>query len=544
MRRRSTIDWLNASPLVKQQKLEDIIHERLADVFFSLHVAGMDEPVYVSEVVEDTMDPTFRFFDLQSCGPAVVRQDELTLKLWAKTRKMEDFQYHIEIQVNLRRLQFIGKTVENYRHPLRSNSIIFHMTDGIYASCNDLASAPPTPDVGAPKSLIHRVLPTSSYDALMRLATLDQCIQDALATRTKLESQIDDILEEHRDSLNTIRSVQIHQERARQHEETVSTARKRLSALRKKRDDLQHSLSERESLIAQGYSTIQAQKPFVNDLRMQTLDTRHAVETTLRDEIHGQRRRICEDLQCIFPITPIPNKALQFTICGVHLPNADNLVDAEDEERVAAGLGFVAHVVCNLSLYLGKMLPYPLHVRGSSSAIEDPISNIASDQSGGGGTNRIYPLFIKGAVRYRFEYGAFLLNKDIEILSNHVGLRVMDIRQTLPNLKYLLYVCTAGKGELPARKAGGIRALLKNGSVVAGPGLMSRTASTESNASVGSAAAEELKRVIGKTSPSSPTVKTNGVAVRSNGNADAGRLAKSLFQQQKVLQGSKLRDLV
>jgi hypothetical protein len=230
----------------------------------------------------------------------------------------------------------------------------------------------------------------------------------------------------------------------------------------------------------------------------------------------------------------------------VHLPNADSLLDTEDEERVAAGLGFVAHVVWNLSLYLGKILPYAIHVQGSSSAIEDPISNIVSDQSGGGGTNRIYPLFIKGAVRYRFEYGAFLLNKDIEILSNHVGLRVMDIRQTLPNLKYLLYVCTAGKGELPARKAGGIRALLKNGSVAGAgrPGLMSRTASTESNVSVGSTAAEELKKVIAKTPSSGPTVKTNGVAVRSNGNADAGRMAKSLFQQQKVLQGSKLRDLV
>ena len=546
-RRRSTIDWMNASPQVRELKLEDIIQERLADVFFSLHVAGMDEPVYVSEVVEDTMDPSFRSFDLQSCGPAVIRQDELTLKVWAKTQKMEDFQYHIELQVNLRGLQFIGKSLENYRHPLRSNSIIFHMTDGIYASCNDLVSAPSLPDVGVPKSSIHRTLPTSSYGALMRLATLDQCIQDALATRNKLESQIDEILEEHRDSLDTIRSVQIHRECARLHEETVSTVRKRLAALRKKRDDLQSSLAERESLIAHGYSTIQEQRPSIPDLRSQTLETRRAIETTLRDEIHGQRRRICEDLQRIFPITPIPNKALQFTICGVHLPNADGLLDAEDENEVAAGLGFVAHVVWNLGLYLGKMLPYPIHARASSSTIEDPISNIASDSSGGGGvSSRAYPLFIKGAVRYRFEYGAFLLNKDIETLSNHVGLRVMDIRQTLPNLKYLLYICTAGKGELPARKAGGIRALLKGGSAagVGSPGLMSRTASTESNASVGSVAAEELKRAIGKTPVGGPTLKANGVVVKSNGNANAGRTAKSLFQQQKVLQGSKLRDLI
>ena len=39
------------------------------------------------------------------------------------------------------------------------------------------------------------------------------------------------------------------------------------------------------------------------------------------------------------------------------------------------------------------------------------------------------------------------------------GLRMVDQRHTLPNLKYLLYVLTAGKGELPARKVGGIRGL-------------------------------------------------------------------------------------
>ena len=41
-----------------------------------------------------------------------------------------------------------------------------------------------------------------------------------------------------------------------------------------------------------------------------------------------------------------------------------------------------------------------------------------------------------------------------------MGLRVLDIRHTLPNLKYLLYVLTAGTGDMPARKAGGVRGLV------------------------------------------------------------------------------------
>ena len=39
------------------------------------------------------------------------------------------------------------------------------------------------------------------------------------------------------------------------------------------------------------------------------------------------------------------------------------------------------------------------------------------------------------------------------------GSRMVDQRHTLPNLKYLLTVLTAGKGELPVRRKGGAKVL-------------------------------------------------------------------------------------
>ena len=65
----------------------------------------------------------------------------------------------------------------------------------------------------------------------------------------------------------------------------------------------------------------------------------------------------------------------------------------------------------------------------------------------------------------------------------------MDIRQTLPNLKYLLYVCSAGN-ELPKRKAGGIRGLLA-GRV--GTPAQSRTNSADSMAGPGEMARRALE---------------------------------------------------
>ena len=57
-----------------------------------------------------------------------------------------------------------------------------------------------------------------------------------------------------------------------------------------------------------------------------------------------------------------------------------------------------------------------------------------------------------------------MLNSDIELLMSRQGSRMLDQRHTLPNLKYLLTVLTAGKGELPVRKKGGAN-VLENGTI-------------------------------------------------------------------------------
>lgn len=53
-RRRSTI-WAGQSPAYRQKKLEDVIENGMVDTFFSLHCAGEEEPIYISEVIEKAM---------------------------------------------------------------------------------------------------------------------------------------------------------------------------------------------------------------------------------------------------------------------------------------------------------------------------------------------------------------------------------------------------------------------------------------------------------------------------------------------------------
>lgn len=523
------MEWTNASPLTRQKKLEDITAGRMADTFFTLHVDDQSEPVYISEVAEKAMNPNFKFFDLGPCGPSVTRLDQLKVRIWAKSEAVGNWQYLLEYTVNFRSLQFIGKTLGTFRHPLPQNCILFHMTDGIYTTFTDLpvregarqqVFAPPKehPD--------GRVLPSSSYDALMRLSTLDDCIQDALATRDKITDEIEGILEANREDICTVEQVPEMEESLKTVREAVTAEKRRLIAVRRKRDELATTIKNRRERMQIGREQ-QAQAEADLPKEIAKCDEVKISASKLEEDITGQRRRICEDLIKIFPIEPISGKSLAFTIRELPLPNHN--FDDVDENSIGAALGYVAQLVTLLSPYLAVLLPYPITLHGSTSTITDPLAMSPANQKKNSSI-RTFPLYMKGVTRFYFDYGVFLLNKDIEILSNALGIRVVDIRHTLPNLKYLLYVATAGKGELPARKAGGIKGLFRH------DGMRSRTGSMDSTmtTSSGGTPTAEFKRNLEMAGKKMDQTKANTAPIYA---------ASNLKQKANVHAGSRLRPV-
>ncbi|KAH7380209.1 UV radiation resistance protein and autophagy-related subunit 14-domain-containing protein [Phaeosphaeria sp. MPI-PUGE-AT-0046c] len=527
LRRRSTLEWTNASPLSRQKKLEGIAADRMADTFFTLHVEQYEEPVYISEVAEKAMNPNFEFFDLGPCGPGVTRLDKLTVKVWSKSESMGTWQYLMDYTVHLRTLSFIGKTLGKFRHPLPQNCILFHMTDGIYTSFTDL----PTQDrarhdiLALPKQpLDGKSLTSSSYDALMRLSTLDDCIQDALMTRDRIADEIERILAANRDAISIVEQVPETEENLRMVESAVNMEKRRLHAAQRRRNELEANLLHRRERMQAGQALQKQVDENLPDERVKCKELQERFEKA-EEDIVGQRRRVCEDLLKLYPIEPVPGKSFAFTIRGHLLPNSE--FDDVKEDVTAAALNCVGQVVGQLSPYLSVVLPYPITLHGSTSTIDDPLAVAQSAQS----NTRRYPLYMKGVVRYRFEYGVFLLNKNIEILSNALGLRPIDIRQTLPNLKYLLYVATAGKGELPARKAGGIRGLLRQDGMFSRKGSMDSTVTTSS---AGTPTAELKRNLDTAGAKKSVHAKVNGGAISA---------MSSLKQAPTIHAGSRLRPV-
>ncbi|TFK30679.1 hypothetical protein FA15DRAFT_751690 [Coprinopsis marcescibilis] len=180
---------------------------------------------------------------------------------------------------------------------------------------------------------------------------------------------------------------------------------------------------------------------------------------TLRSKLASKRAGVIGLLSDIFPVEICSAPDLLFTVLDVPLPIPISATDpappltlAEHkevtEDAIATALGYVAEIIQLLSGYIGVNLMYPVTCIGSRSLIRDGVSAMIGP--------RTFPLYSKGVDTYRFEYGVFLLNKNIELLMMEKDLRALDMRHTLPNLKNLLLILSHDSSrqqqQIPKRK--------------------------------------------------------------------------------------------
>ena len=458
--RRATLSGANS--LARQHILEQALDSSTADVFFSLHCEGCADPLYVSEVAEKATNFNFRFFDLVDLEPFFSRSSQLTIKVWVRRFLMPAtaapaaaaWTLLVEDDIDLRFLGCIGSLHSIHFPP---NALVFHLVDGIYMA----GVRSPAVPAGAKKQAAAG--PTSSYNALMRLANLENSAQDCLATQDRLALQIDNLLAQEQPP-----ELPEAEDRCHRVKKGLAHQRRLAEAARHRRDEIAASIEARRVAISAGRALQQKACADVENAS-QKLDTSRATAAQTQDSIRGQRRRICEDLIRIFRIVTNSynsSEPLAFQVCGMPLPNTEygssvligaqaSFSGASGEDVLSAALGYVALLANALQTYLSVALPYRVTAYGSRSVVRDDISKIPDQQ-------REFPLYIpRGGLtsKYRFDYAWFLMNKNIETLCIAQGLRVVDIRHTLPNLKYLLYVCSAGSAELPERKRGGVRGL-------------------------------------------------------------------------------------
>jgi hypothetical protein len=115
---------------------------------------------------------------------------------------------------------------------------------------------------------------------------------------------------------------------------------------------------------------------------------RHRQQGTVETEqLNTTRITLIGTVDFIFPIEIVSSQDLLFGIVDVPLPLPLGTTDpapplalashpSVSEQSTATALGYAAQVVNLISVYLGRLLPYPITYASSRSMIKDPISTM------------------------------------------------------------------------------------------------------------------------------------------------------------------------
>ncbi|XP_078196324.1 UV radiation resistance-associated gene protein isoform X9 [Callithrix jacchus] len=187
----------------------------------------------------------------------------------------------------------------------------------------------------------------------------------------------------------------------------------------------QIALQDKGSAFSAEHLKLQLQKESLNELRKECTAKRELFLKT-NAQLTIRCRQLLSELSYIYPIDL--NEHKDYFVCSVKLPNSEDF-QAKDDGSIAVALGYTAHLVSMISFFLQVPLRYPIIHKGSRSTIKDNINDKLTEKE------REFPLYPKGGEKLQFDYGVYLLNKNIAQLRYQHGLGTPDLRQTLPNLK-------------------------------------------------------------------------------------------------------------
>ncbi|XP_078258118.1 UV radiation resistance-associated gene protein isoform X2 [Rhinoraja longicauda] len=395
----------------------------LLDTYFSLHLCDdkkIFKAFYTSEVIKDSLNPTWRSLDF---GLMPDRLDTsvscFLVRIWGGKKG----QYHpiIEWRVHLDGLKYLGQQIRA-RNP---NDVIFGLNDGYYGTPfdhKDLSEKKRTSLLQVDQSCVRN---SYSVFSLLRLHTAQRAIKQTQVTVQKVGKEIEEKLR------LTASTTKLKKERERLQLKILvlrNELERQEKALGRELDVLQKELlafQDKEKVFVSKRHCLQVEDTSMNEERKGCIAKRELFLKT-NAQLNIRCRQLLSELSYIYPVEV--NDQKHYFMCGVKLPNSEDF-QAKDEGSIAVALGYTAHLVLMVSYFLQVPLRYPIIQKGSRSTIKDNITDKLSEKE------REFPLYPRGGEKFQFEYGVYLLNKNIAQLRYQHGMSTPDLRQTLPNLK-------------------------------------------------------------------------------------------------------------
>lgn len=343
------------------------------------------------------------------------------VRIWGGQK--EHYQLLIEWKVNLDGLRYTGQQIRS-RYP---NEIIFGLNDGYYAADFDHKDSSERK-----KNSLLQVEQTSvrnSYSvfSLLRLHTAQRAIKQTQVTVQKIGKEIEEKLRTTASCTERKKERECMQLRIavlRSELERQTKALGRETDLRQKE---RAQFQKKEESFSAQHDSLKLEKESLTKLQKECTAKREQLLKS-NAQLTFRCRQLLSELSYIYPID-VTNQT-DYVICGVKLPNSEDF-QTKDDGSLAVALGYTAHLVLMISCFLQIPLRYPVIHKGSRSSIKDTITDRLTEKE------REFPLYPRGE-RFHFEYGVYLLNKNIAQLRYQHGLTTPDLQQTLPNLKNFL----------------------------------------------------------------------------------------------------------
>lgn len=335
----------------------------------------------------------------------------------------ERYQLLIEWKVNLDGLRYTGQQIRS-RNP---NEIIFGLNDGYYVA--DFDHKDPLQRKKNSLLQVDQSSVRNSYSvfSLLRLHTAQRAIKQTQVTVQKIGKEIEEKLRTTTTCTERKKERECMQLRIAVLRSELQRQRKALGREIDLRQKERAQLQKKEEGFSAEQEGLKEEKESLTKLQKECTAKR---EQFLKSnaQLTFRCRQLLSELSYIYPID-VANQS-DYVICGVKLPNSEDF-QAKDDGSLAVALGYTSHLVLMISCFLQIPLRYPVIHKGSRSSIKDTITDRLTEKE------REFHLYPRGE-RFHFEYGVYLLNKNIAQLRYQHGLTTPDLQQTLPNLKNFL----------------------------------------------------------------------------------------------------------
>ncbi|XP_057318740.1 UV radiation resistance-associated gene protein [Microplitis mediator] len=421
--------------------------------YFTLHRSSMSSPLYTSEPI-DHISPKWSSLEVPTLhATGLSTANEIVLRLWRRTVANDPT---TDVTVFTWGISFTGlvymgpKLSNNLESMLRKNSLIFHLYGGFFVPSYCLLHPPEfrrylymsvnnseicdsytvsklsnlrnlmqslKQRTESAQALRDRIASGESLEPKFKQTTLNRLLQPKRMSKEK-KAEIIKIRKEL--EIAKFRTKLLEQERIRKVGELRALNQRHLSIMEENQD--------LGSLLMERYRELNKDIERLRDWRQSHIQMRECFVQTSA-QLAYRRRQLISDLNLIYPIRQESER--KFTINNVHLPDSEEL-DTVNDIQSAVGLGFVCHATQIIANILNVPTRYPIIHSGSRSRILDHITDNYPSK------DRRSPLFARSKDKVQFNYGVYLLNKNIAQLRWYCGLPTSDLRTTLSNLASLM----------------------------------------------------------------------------------------------------------